>query len=151
MGKSTFAKFLHDKFDCYIVKSFTTRPQRDKEDTDHIFIPRSVGQRIFEWDPCVARTIINGEFYFTIEENFHPSKTNVYVIDGKGIDQLCEDYPDWDITVVKIVSDEVNVSANRKNRKISVPTDDECDMIIKRDGKDYDVFYRQWKDYVREI
>ena len=139
VGKSTFAKHLEEKdWQIYeVVKSFTTRPQRDKEDTDHIFIPHSVGVRMFFFMPCVARSVINNELYFTIEENFSITKTNLYITDKKGMEHLCTNYPDWNIGVVKIVSDEVDVSDGRKNRNITVPTDDECDMIIKRVGNKY--------------
>lgn len=148
VGKSTFAKLLSkiDSWNYEIVKSFTTRPQRDKHDTDHIFIPLEanlVAQRLFGSESCVARTIINGELYFTIKENFHPFNTNLYIIDNEGIEYLQSHYPNWNTTIVKIVSNEVNIPENRKNRNITIPKDDECDIIIKREGIQYRVIYRK--------
>lgn len=85
-GKSTLARALSEKYGYKIVKSYTTRPKRESEESDHIFISDDEYDRL--WDPkrIVAHTLFNGYRYMATVEQVMFS--DIYIVDPAGIQRL---------------------------------------------------------------
>lgn len=105
-GKSTLAKMLED-MGAKILKSYTTREQRNKHDTDHIFITKEEAKT---FKNKVARTVINGNEYFATLEQLENS--DFYIIDPKGIESLLETIPDTKFEAIYVMADE-NIRKSR--------------------------------------
>lgn len=90
-GKSSIVKAVAEKLGLTVVKSYTTRKQRNDKDTDHIFISKDdVGQYR---NQMVAYTEINGYEYFVTYDML--DKSDLYVIDPNGVGYLkthCKDF-----------------------------------------------------------
>lgn len=95
-GKSTLAKNLED-LGAKILKSYTTREQRNESDTDHIFITKEEAKT---FKNKVARTVINGNEYFATLEQLEDS--DFYIIDPCGIETFLETMPDTKFEVIYV-------------------------------------------------
>ena len=95
-GKSTLAKMLED-MGAKILKSYTTREQRNESDTDHIFITKEEAKT---FKNKVARTVINGNEYFATLEQLEDS--DFYIIDPCGIETFLETMPDTKFEVIYV-------------------------------------------------
>ena len=91
-GKSSISKAVCEKMGLIQVVSYTTRPMRESEKngSDHIFISEDEVSK-YEND-IVAYTEINGYKYFTTFDSV--DKSDVYVIDPEGLDNLKIKYGD---------------------------------------------------------
>ena len=45
---------------------------------------------------------------------------------------LKKNCPEWDITVLKVITNENHASEDRLKRDIAIPEDHECDLILER-------------------
>jgi guanylate kinase len=99
-GKDTFAKNFGDQ-----LLSITDRPMRFPGEATHVFVTTEEANKMTE---RVAETVINGYQYFATREQF--DKCDVYVIDPKGLSDLCKRAPDAALCVVY-------VNASKKTRK----------------------------------
>ena len=117
-GKSTIVNTLYHKYpDLYnIIKSYTTRKQRNNNDTDHTFIN---SKDDISNQTLVAETMIDNNFYGATLEQFTDDSINLYIVDDKGIVDTI-DFFDRGVKIitVKIVRNDINVDDDRKNRKI---------------------------------
>lgn len=114
-GKSTIVKYVEKNMDnVNIVKSYTTRPKRNKFDNDHTFI-KSVDEIDGE---IVASTEIDGYFYGASENQFKENKINLYIVDDKGVVDVKNYFKNKNILTVHINRLNIEVPVNRKNRKI---------------------------------
>lgn len=114
-GKSTIVKYVEKNMDnVNIVKSYTTRPKRNKYDNDHTFI-KSVDE--IDGD-IVASTEIDGYFYGASENQFKENKINLYIVDDKGVVDVKNYFKNKNILTVHINRLNIEVPVNRKNRKI---------------------------------
>lgn len=95
-GKSTLAKNLED-LGAKILKSYTTREQRNESDTDHIFITKEEAKT---FKNKAARTVINGNEYFATLEQLEDS--DFYIIDPCGIETFLETMPDTKFEVIYV-------------------------------------------------
>lgn len=95
-GKSTLAKML-ENMGAKILKSYTTREQRNASDTDHIFITKEEAKT---FKNKVARTVINGNEYFATLEQLEDS--DFYIIDPCGIETFLETMPDTKFEVIYV-------------------------------------------------
>ena len=76
-GKSTIARYLEKNYDNYhIIKSYTTRAQRDSFDDDHIFIERDKLLRKIFKEEVVACTVIDNELYCSFAHQFFVAGDN---------------------------------------------------------------------------
>ena len=114
-GKSTIVKYVEKNMDnVNIVKSYTTRPKRNKYDNDHTFI-----ESVDEIDgEIVASTEIDGYFYGASENQFKKNKINLYIVDDKGVVDVKNYFKNKNILTVHINRLNIEVPVNRKNRKI---------------------------------
>lgn len=132
VGKSTFARHLKENYNYNIVRSYTTRPKRDENDNDHIFISKQMAKEMLNKEDIVAHTSINGEKYFTTVYDFRLDKPNVYIVDAKGVNDVKRNCPEWNVSVIKMKTNENHASKERLNRDIAIPEDYDCDLIIER-------------------
>lgn len=114
-GKSTIVRYVEKNMDnVNIVKSYTTRPKRNKYDNDHTFI-KSVDE--IDGD-IVASTEIDGYFYGASENQFKENKINLYIVDDKGVVDVKNYFKNKNILTVHINRLNIEVPIDRKNRKI---------------------------------
>lgn len=95
-GKSFFAKALEKK-GYRVLKSYTTRPKRNKDDVDHIFISQEEANLITN---KVAYTEINNYEYFATKEQIE--KNDIYIIDPRGYYELIENAPNYKFNIFYI-------------------------------------------------
>ena len=114
-GKSTIVRYVEKNMEnVNIIKSYTTRPKRNKYDNDHTFI-KSVDE--IDGD-IVASTEIDGYFYGASENQFNENKINLYIVDDKGVVDVKNYFKNENILTVHINRLNIEVPVNRKNRKI---------------------------------
>ena len=114
-GKSTIIRYVAENMDTInIIKSYTTRPKRNKYDDDHTFI-ESVDE--IKGD-IVASTEIDGCFYGASENQFKKDKINLYTVDDKGVVDVKNYFKNENILTVHINRSNIEVPVNRKNRNI---------------------------------
>lgn len=98
VGKSTLAQKL-EIAGLKTVKSYTTRPKRDNNDNDHIFITPDEAKTFTD---RVANTTINGYEYFSTREQVENS--DIYIIDPIGVYELCKNMPDTEFALIYITA-----------------------------------------------
>ena len=102
-GKTTSEEYLSKYFNLKGLKSFTTRPKRDKDDNNHIFISEEEAK---QYTDRVSETTINGYEYFATVDQLDES--DIYVIDPLGAKKLLSNYPDYDyIMILMSANDEL--------------------------------------------
>lgn len=116
-GKSTIVKHIAKKMsDVNVIKSYTTRPKRNKFDDDHTFIDSKEEIK----DDIVASTEINGYFYGASKNQFKKNKINLYIVDDKGVMDIKKYFANENILTVRINrnDEKIKVPVYRKNREI---------------------------------
>lgn len=86
-GKTTIANKLLEKYGYTQIASYTTRPPRTENDTDHIFVSKE------EYDALtdkVAFTCFDGNYYCVTKEQV--DNADLYIIDPFGLQQLKQLY-----------------------------------------------------------
>lgn len=86
-GKTAVSELLHLKYRRRILTSYTTRPKRHENDTDHIYITE---QEYQELPDKVATAEINGYHYCATAEQVN--NADYYVVDWDGFAELLEQY-----------------------------------------------------------
>ena len=153
-GKSTIAKLAAERYGAKVLKSYTTRPQRDENDTDHIFITQE------EYDSNdydkVAYTYFDNHHYFATRQQIH--ENDIYILDPIGLKQLYENLDRSNIFSIFIsVSSEERLKRMLKSR-----TEEDALRRLKHDDQVfkyidkylYDHFYHNekvsQKDFIAE-
>lgn len=130
-GKSTIIKKLNQKLDnVNIVKSYTTRPKRNRYDNDHTFIK---SKDTINKKDVVASTEIDGHFYCALKNQFVDNKINLYTVDDKGLLDVKKYFKNEEIISIHINRSDISVPKNRKNRNIR-KLDVKYDFEIFNDG-----------------
>lgn len=124
-GKSTIAKKLEDSFHYSVLKSYTTRAQRNDTDTDHVFT--DVAQ--YEHDKAagciVAETNIAGNYYWATEDQVRDC--DIYLIDPVGIEALKKmNLPD-----IRFVTIYINVDDNVRFARAKKRGDDPRSYMVR--------------------
>ena len=86
-GKTTIANKLNKEYDCKVLASYTTRPPRNPDDTDHVYISEEEFDKLTD---IVAFTNFNGYRYCATKDQV--DNADIYVIDPYGLEQLKENY-----------------------------------------------------------
>lgn len=99
-GKDTVARFLSIALGVKILCSFTTRPMREGEvnGREHYFVKECKTPR----QDMLAYTEYGGYEYWT--ELAQVEDTAIYVIDEKGLLDICERFPDIELTNVYVAA-----------------------------------------------
>lgn len=86
-GKSSVANILQDKYQGKILCSYTTRPPRKANDTDHIYISEEEYAALKD---KVATATIGGYHYCATKQQVDESE--YYVVDWQGFNELLSSY-----------------------------------------------------------
>lgn len=97
-GKSSISKEVASQLGLEVVKSYTTRSKRNSDDNDHIFIKQEEVEQYR--NSMIAYTEINGAQYFVTYDMLN--KSDIYVIDPKGVKYLKESCPDFEYIEIYI-------------------------------------------------
>jgi len=121
-GKDSIASLL-EKDGYKILKSYATRPMRDREGNTHIFIkPKDVYQYKNE---IIAYTKIGNYEYFSTKQQLFDA--DVYIIDPRGVKYLKSK-----VKNIKFVVIYINVSEEERRRRARNIRKDNENEIIKR-------------------
>lgn len=119
-GKSSIAKKLVELYpDKYnIILSYTTRLQRDKDDTDHTFISKSNLIKKMLNQFFIARTEIDNNIYCAFLSQFDDSKINIYIVDDQGIIDVLNNKEklNQNVYVMRILGQHESVGIDRRQR-----------------------------------
>lgn len=85
-GKSSLINKLCERKGYKQLISQTTRPRRNSDDNDHIFVTELDYQQAKENGDIVAETEINGYHYYATKEQVY--EADLYTIDPMGLDSL---------------------------------------------------------------
>ena len=96
-GKDTLAYCLAKNHGLTQLISTTTRPPRYTGETAHIFVSEEEANEMTE---RVAETVINGYQYFATRQQLDECDT--YVVDPKGLRDVCERAADTELCVVYV-------------------------------------------------
>ena len=88
-GKSTIAKMFEERYGYKVLKSYTTREQRNFKDNDHIFITKEQYEHFNEED-MVAYTYFDNNHYFATKEQV--DNADIYIIDIGGLIEIKQNY-----------------------------------------------------------
>lgn len=140
-GKTTLVNKLHKRFGYIPLKSYTTRPPRENDDTDlssHTFCDMKEAAFFSEQKQIVCSTWFAGNFYFCTKNQLDNS--DLYVLDVKGLKDLYRNYHDKPIISVLLDVDSSIVSERMSKRG------DSNEEIFKRLQHDAEAF-KNAKDY----
>lgn len=135
VGKTTISKKLNEYQDYHLIKSFTNRPPRYKNDDEHIYLTDKQTEQALlgEVHSPVATTCYGGYIYFTVKEQFLEDKINIYVVDELGVCDTINYFkknPNVKCYPIKIKS---NRKCKRKWRDYSFISDDQYFQIVNND------------------
>jgi guanylate kinase len=82
-GKTTIAKEL-EKRGYNVIKSYTTRPEREPGEWGHIFGDMDWYFNDTNGDRVIADTFYNNEYYWATKEQYQGKGTSIYIIDPLG-------------------------------------------------------------------
>ena len=85
-GKSALIKKLCERTGMKQLISQTTRPRRNDQDNDHVFVDVSDYQRVKDNDEIAADTEIAGNYYYATKEQLY--EADLYTVDPIGRDRL---------------------------------------------------------------
>lgn len=102
-GKTTLAEEL-EKLGLKVLKTYTTRKPRSKDDDSHIFITRKQADMMKN---RITETEINGNLYFFTKEMIENEKPDVIVIDPVGLYELIKNMPDTSFHIIDLRADEI--------------------------------------------
>jgi guanylate kinase len=85
-GKSALIKTLCERTGMKQLVSQTTRPRRNDQDSDHVFVDVADYQRAKENDEIAAYTEIAGNHYYATKEQLYDA--DLYTVDPIGRDRL---------------------------------------------------------------
>lgn len=135
-GKSTFGRIL-EKIGKKGVVSYTTRPKRNEDDNDHIFITPEEAKT---YTDKVATTTINGYEYFATRKQV--SDADYYIIDPNGFYELTDNMPEENFLVINIQADE----KDRKKAYLSRESANEIEFQKRNKAEN-----RQFTEFERNL
>ena len=133
-GKSTLANYLTEKYGLKQLESYATRPMRVKNEKGHRFITPEEAKNFTD---RVAETVINGYEYFATRQQV--DECDVYVIDPKGLVELCKRMPDTKFYVVYLRT--LNDSRMRAAINRADDPEKEEEIFKKRNASEDDQFF----------
>lgn len=131
VGKDTFADYLLEAFQGKAQKilSYTTRAPRYADENTHIFVEEMAKGEI------VACSQIDGQYYWTLPEQFDKNKINIYVVDDIGVRDTIASGIDKTL-IIKITRPThlIDLDKERLTRKRTEFFEFEPDLEIINDG-----------------
>lgn len=132
-GKTTLCKKLEEQ-GYNIIKSYTTRKPRNKDEYGHIFVNENNSTvEMFKWNTTInhenktvlcgyhpsiiAYTFFDNSHYWATKEQYQEKSVSIYVVDPAGVKYLKEKVTDAEILVIYLKSDKkVRLSRMLKER-----------------------------------
>lgn len=142
-GKTSAADLLESKWRRRILKSYTTRPKRHEDDTDHTYITEEEYQALPD---KVATTEINGYHYCATAEQV--DKADYYVVDWEGFEQLIQTYKGRKKSIHIIYLD---CPREIREKRMEQRGDDGEDIDVRitiDEWKFADSYREKYKDYI---
>lgn len=100
-GKSSLIKKLCERTGLKQLISYTTRPRRNSQDNDHVFVSTEDYLQAKENGEIIAKTEIAGNYYYATKEQLY--NADLYTIDPVGLEYLLSaDLPNIRFVVVYI-------------------------------------------------
>jgi len=100
-GKSSLINRLCEREGYTQLISYTTRPRRNENDNDHIFITEEDYYAAKLNGDIVAETKINGYYYYATRDQVY--KADFYTLDPKGLDSLLSmNLPNLNLVIIYI-------------------------------------------------
>ena len=139
-GKDTLAYFLTLLYKLIQLISITTRPPRYKGEKAHVFKSEEEANKMTD---RVAETVINGYQYFATRQQL--DECDVYVVDPKGLQDVCERAPDVELCVVY-----VNASTKtRRKRAIDRAEDkEEAARVFDKRHDDENAMFTEFESLI---
>ncbi len=150
-GKTTLARFLEKAMDIPMLVSYTTRPKRDNEvdGVDHWFVTED---RMPSRDKMLAYTKFGGNHYWMPLSELANKGICTYVIDEKGLLNLCEHYGDDFLIFGVLIKRDINqliaqVGEERVKRDLDRVhiSESEYGFIIENNGRIEDFLGESFK------
>jgi guanylate kinase len=91
-GKSSIVNVLCEKYDFRLIKTYTTRQQRDPSDTDHVFISLNEFQALVDKKYFFGTLDIFGSHYGL--PNFETTKNTIILLRAPAVDEFLLKFPD---------------------------------------------------------
>lgn len=131
VGKDTFADYLLEAFGekAQKILSYTTRRPRYADENTHIFVEEMAKGEV------VACSQIDGQYYWTLPEQFDKDKINIYVVDDIGVrDTIAAGIDKTFIILITRPSHLIDIDKERLVRQRSEFFEFEPDIEIINDG-----------------
>jgi guanylate kinase len=139
-GKDTLAYCLTKNHNLKQLISITTRPPRYTGETAHIFVSEDEANQMTD---RVAETVINGYQYFATRAQL--DECDVYVVDPKGLSDVCERAPETKLTVVYVQAS----TKTRRKRAIDRAEDkEEAAKVFDKRHQDEDPMFTQFEKLI---
>jgi guanylate kinase len=142
-GKTSLANKVSKKYGMTVLKSYTTRPPRENDESDlssHTFCTLEEAEQMKEQIVCSSWFANN--FYFVTEEQL--DNADIYVVDVKGLKDLRRNYKNKSVISIFLDVDS-SIAAERMERR-----GDDNEAIMKRLQHD-SVAFKDAKEYVEFI
>lgn len=105
-GKTTIAKEL-EKMDYNVIKSYTTREPRGKNEWGHTFIKKAIGHEIKMNKNMIAFKNLYDYEYWATKDQYQGKGTSIYVIDPEGAKQVQANVKDAEVVTIFLMAEEV--------------------------------------------
>lgn len=135
-GKTTVADLLESQYGLKVLKSYTTRPKRHPDDTDHTYISFEDAFRLQE---VIAETNYNGNYYCATRAQV--DDCDVYVIDPVGVDSFENRYHGEKEPLVFFL--DANPHTRRRRMELRGDKEEYIAKRLKNDKKAFAKFRKQ--------
>lgn len=138
-GKDTLAALLTNRFGMDQLCSTTTRPRRYEGEATHVFVSEEEANLMTE---RVAETVIDGYQYFATKGQFE--ECDIYVIDPRGLECVCENAQDTELCVVY-----VNASHDTRLNRAKKRADDPelAEKVFESRHSDENAMFEDFESY----
>lgn len=139
-GKSTICNYLSETYGLKELKSYTTRPKRNENDTSHTFVSQTKFN-IVSRDAVAYTMFDNHEYCATVQQ---VDESDLYVIDMDGVRTLLKYYEGKRVPYVVYIKadglDRVENMIRRGDSWADAIRRVECDKAAFKDVNDYAMY-----------
>ena len=134
-GKTRLVNELINNYNMNVVKSYTTRPKRNKGDNGYKFISDAD-----MYPDKLAHTVIDGYEYFTLAKDIQSK--DIYVVDPKGVIDLAEKLPEMTFKIYYVYAD-------KETRAMVAGKRDGKQNFLKRDASE-DAMFTEFENRIHD-
>ena len=127
-GKTTAADILESS-GFKVLKSYTERPKRNENNTDHTYITKEEMDKLYDKPNVICKTCFSGNRYFATIEQLRDA--DIYIVDPTAVTEMPRDvFNEMTVLVVYLDADEKVCRARMKERGDS---EEEIDKRVAND------------------